>query len=112
MSREGLRSEGYATGNRMAFWQGRLGSEGALPASRGASTAELDIVDRLLEDHTEFRALFAQMQTAPTDQLGDLFLPSMRREIGTSIRPWVQADTRLNLCHSRQVIESCCCSGR
>jgi hypothetical protein len=49
--------------------------------------AELDIVDRLLEDHTEFRALFAQMQTAPTDQLGDLFLPSMRREIGTSIRP-------------------------
>jgi hypothetical protein len=42
--------------------------------------AELDIVDRLLEDHTEFRALFAQMQTAPTDQLGDLFLPSMRRE--------------------------------
>lgn len=88
MSREGLRSEGYASGNRMAFWQGCLGSEGALPTSRGASTAELDIVDRLLEDHTEFRALFAQMQTAPTDQLGDLFLPSMRREIGTSIRPW------------------------
>jgi hemerythrin superfamily protein len=35
--------------------------------------AEQDIVDRLIDDHIEFRALFGQMETTPSEQREALF---------------------------------------
>lgn len=35
--------------------------------------AEKDIIDLLIDDHTEFRTLFSQLDTTPAEQRGDLF---------------------------------------
>ena len=35
--------------------------------------AEQDIVDRLTDDHNQIRSLFAQVETTPANQRGDLF---------------------------------------